>query len=61
MAERAILLELVGRKATVWTTRWILAQCRNDRQYQIEIVFTGDWEATIRELLDGFRPVKAAQ
>ncbi len=60
MAERAILLDLVGRKTTTQTTRWILAQCRNDRQYQIEIFVTGGdenrWSSEIRDLLDGFRP-----
>ena len=62
MAERAILLELVGRKGTAQTTRWILAQCKNDRQYQIEIAFggaAGEWDGAIAELLDGFRPLRA--
>jgi hypothetical protein len=61
MAEQAIHLELVGRKAMSQTTRWILAQCRNDRQYQIEIFVTGGdrdrWGEEIRDLLSGFRPL----
>jgi len=61
MAEQAILLELVGRRTTTETTRWILAQCKNDRQYQIEIYVTGGdenrWSAQIRDLLAGFRPL----
>ncbi len=61
MAERAFQLELVGRRTTTETTRWILAQCKNDRQYQIEIFVTGGdqgrWAAEIRDLLDGFRPL----
>jgi hypothetical protein len=61
MAERAIRLELSGRKAAVQNTLWLLAQCKNDRQYQIEIMWigaAGEWDATIRAVVDGFRPVR---
>lgn len=61
LAERAVMLELTGRKGSVQTTRWYLAQCKNDRQYQMEIYFTGGddaWAETIKEIVDGFRPVK---
>jgi hypothetical protein len=61
LAERAIRLVLVGRARTVHVTRWHLAQCRNDRQYQVEIYVAGDperWSEEIKEILDGFRPVK---
>jgi hypothetical protein len=59
MAERAIRLELSGRKAAAQTTLWLLAQCRNDRQYQVEVMSIGapgEWDATIRAVVDGFRP-----
>lgn len=62
MAKRVIFLELKGRKRTIETTRWYLAQCQNDRQYEIEIyVASGDpdrWAEEIRDLIAGFRPVR---
>jgi hypothetical protein len=61
LAERTIGLELIGRGRTTEITRWYLAQCRNDRQYQVEILVAGDperWSAAIRDLLDGFRPLR---
>lgn len=60
MAEKAIRLELTGRRSTVQVTRWYLAQCRNDRQYQIEVFVTGggdEWAEQVRDVLDGFRPL----
>ncbi|MFI5403008.1 MAG: hypothetical protein ACHQ1G_08740 [Planctomycetota bacterium] len=61
MAEKAIRLDLAGRRKSVETVIWLLAQCKNDRQYQIEILYTGGdesrWAAEIREVLDGFRPL----
>jgi len=61
MAERAIRLELTGRALLVQVTRWYLAECRNDRQYQIEIYVSGAeerWSKEIEELLKGFRPLR---
>lgn len=62
LAERAIRLVLTGRGRTVETTRWFLVECRNERQYQVEIYVAGGapdrWSKEIEEILDGFRPVK---
>jgi hypothetical protein len=61
LAERAIRLVLTGRARTVQVTEWHLAQCKNDRQYQVEIYIAGDaerWSKEKKEILDGFRPVK---
>jgi hypothetical protein len=58
MAEKAIRLELTGRRTAVQVTRWYLAQCRNGRQYQIEIFVAGDgdeWAAQVRDVVEGFR------
>jgi hypothetical protein len=57
LARRALRLELTAKKLTPEVTRWYLADCRNDRQYEIEIITTGQaWEARIAELLAGFQP-----
>jgi hypothetical protein len=62
LAERAIRLVLTGRGRTVETTRWFLVECKNERQYQVEIYVAGGdpdrWAKTIEEILDGFRPMK---
>lgn len=62
LAEKAIVLKLTGQRTTLEITRWYLAQCRNDRQYQIEIYVAGAgedrWSAQIGELVQGFRPLR---
>ena len=42
---------------------WILADCRNERQYQVEIYLSGSngeqvWGRVIEEFLAGFEPYK---
>jgi hypothetical protein len=57
LARKGLRLELIARKLTPETTRWYLADCRNDRRYQIEIITTGQaWEAQVAALLAGFVP-----
>jgi len=62
LVDRAIRLVLTGRGRTLQTTRWFLAECRNERQYQIEIYVAGGdpdrWSKEIKEILDGFRPLR---
>jgi hypothetical protein len=63
LAKKAIRIELVGRSTTTIRRIWILAQCKNDRQYQIEIYLTGAngpqvWDKTIKAFLKGFKPFK---
>jgi hypothetical protein len=57
LARKALRLELTAKKLTPEVTRWFLADCRNDRRYEIEIITTGQaWGAQVAELLAGFRP-----
>ena len=57
LARKALRLELTARKLTPEVTRWYLADCHNDRRYEIEIITTGQaWEAQVAELLARFRP-----
>jgi len=57
LARRGLRLELIALRLTPQVTLWYLADCRNERQYEIEIITTGQaWEAHIAELLAEFRP-----
>jgi len=57
LARKGVRLELTAKKLTPEVTRWYLADCRNARQYEIEIITTGHaWEAHVAELLAEFRP-----
>jgi hypothetical protein len=57
LARKGIRLELIALRLTPQVTRWYLADCRNDRQYEIEVITTGQaWEAHVAELLAEFRP-----
>ena len=63
LAKSAIRLKLVGRRTVPETTIWLLAQCKNDRQYQIEIYATGAagekaWKPQLDDFLKNFKPVK---
>jgi len=63
LAKKAYKLELLGRSTR--TERWIyiLAECKNDRQYQIEIYTMGDsggkqWGKAVEQLIKGILPQK---
>jgi len=63
MAKSAIMMKLVGRRTVPEATYWYLAQCKNDRQYQIQIYITGatgekQWENQIKDFLKNFKPLK---
>jgi hypothetical protein len=63
LAKKAIRMKLVGRRTVPETTYWYLAQCKNDRQYRIEIYVTGatgekQWEKQIQAFLKSFKPQK---
>jgi len=63
LADEAIFMKLVGRRAQPETTYWILAQCKNDRQYQVEIYMTGAtgekiWKKQVDDFLKNFKPYK---
>jgi len=63
MAKKAIKLELLGR-ATVKIHRiWVLLDCTNDRQYQLEIYLSGSqgyetWKKEVEEFIKEFKPRK---
>jgi hypothetical protein len=55
LSKDAIRLKLVGRRTTPEIMMWYFAQCKNDRQYQIEIHFWGgEAEKTFKNQLDEF-------
>lgn len=57
LARRALRLKLTAKRLVPEVTRWFLADCRNERRYEIEIITTGQaWEAAIAELLERFQP-----
>ncbi|MHC4134956.1 MAG: hypothetical protein ACYTDU_00320 [Planctomycetota bacterium] len=63
MAKKAIKMKLVGRRMVPETNIWILAQCKNDRQYRISIYTTGAtgeqiWKAQIEDFLKNLKPLK---
>jgi len=64
LAKDAIKMKLMGRSTVPETTYWYLAQCKNDRQYQLEIYFSGGeiaekaWDPQIKDFLKNFKPLK---
>jgi hypothetical protein len=63
MAKKAIKMKLVGRRTVPETYTWILAQCKNERQYRISIYTTGAtgetiWKAQIEDFLKNLKPLK---
>jgi hypothetical protein len=63
LAKKAIKMRLVGRRTVPETYTWILAQCRNDRQYRMSIYTTGAtgeqiWKAQIEDFLKNIKPLK---
>ena len=59
----AVRMELVGRRMTTEYTFWYIADCKNERQYQIEIYLTGGdaltvWKETVDKFVAGFKPLK---
>jgi len=63
MAKKAIKMRLVGRRSVPETYTWILAQCKNERQYRISIYTTGAtgeqlWKAQIEDFIKNLKPLK---
>jgi hypothetical protein len=55
MAKDAIRMKLMGRRTTPETIYWYLAQCKNGRQYQIEIrLWGGEAEKFFKNQVDEF-------
>ena len=63
LAKKAIRIDLIGRAVTTIRRIYILMDCKNDRQYQLEIMVNGTagltvWGKTIEEFLKNFKPLK---
>ena len=63
MSNASLRLELIGRRFTTEYTYWYIADCKNERQYQIEVYMTGGsavqlWKDTIEKFLKEFKPRK---
>ncbi|MGH7163077.1 MAG: hypothetical protein ACREID_06310 [Planctomycetota bacterium] len=61
LAKDVIKMDLVGRRNTVERESWILADCKNDRQYRIQIYATGpkgfeEFKKEIDQFVDSFHP-----
>ncbi|MCZ6785805.1 MAG: hypothetical protein O7E54_01440 [Planctomycetota bacterium] len=63
MAKKAIRIDLAGRSTRTIHRIYVLMDCKNDRQYQLEIYVSGTqgmqlWGKTIDSFLKNFKPVK---
>jgi len=62
LAKSAITLKLIGRRTVPELTLWYIAQCKNGRQYQIEIMMTGSegektWKNQVDDFMKSFKPL----
>jgi hypothetical protein len=62
LAKDAISMKLIGRRTVPEITLWYIAQCKNDRQYQLEIYMTGAegekiWKNQVEDFMKGFKPL----
>jgi hypothetical protein len=61
LSKNAIRMKLMGRRTVPEVKYWYLAQCKNGRQYQIEIYLTGTegevaWKNQIEDFMKNFKP-----
>jgi hypothetical protein len=61
LSKEGIKMKLTGRRTVPEVKYWYLAQCKNGRQYQIEIYVTGGegeqiWKNQIDEFMKHFKP-----
>jgi len=54
LAKKAIKLVLIGRATTVNKETWYLADCENDRQYQLRIYTARGGDRAFGDALDEF-------
>jgi hypothetical protein len=62
MAKDAIRMKLVGRRTTPEVLLWYFAQCKNGRQYQIEVHFWGGeaeryYKSQLDDFMKSFKPL----
>jgi hypothetical protein len=63
MTKEGLRMKLVGRRAVIDTNIWMFMQCKNERQYQIRIYYSGGtgetvWKKQIEDFLKNFKPLK---
>jgi len=63
LAKKSFSVKLVGRRTTTEVTWWYLAECKNNRQYRIQIYVTGAtgitvWKNPIEDFMKNFEPTK---
>jgi hypothetical protein len=63
MTKEGLRMKLVGRRAVIDTNIWMFMQCKNERQYQIRIYYSGGtgetvWKKQIEDFLKNFKPQK---
>jgi len=61
LAKDAIMIRLIGRRTVPELDLWYIAQCKNGRQYQIEIHMTGSegekaWKSQVDDFMKNFKP-----
>jgi len=61
LAKAAIRMKLTGRRTVPELKYWYIAQCKNDRQYEIEIYITGAegekaWKNQVDDFMKNFKP-----
>lgn len=62
LSKDAITMKLTGRRTVPELTFWYLAQCKNGRQYQIQIYLTGAegekvWKNQVDDFMKSFKPL----
>ncbi len=62
LAKSAIMMKLIGRRTVPEQMLWYIAQCKNGRQYQIEIHMTGSegekvWKNQVDDFMKSFKPL----
>lgn len=62
LAKDAIRMKLIGRRTVPEIKHWYLAQCKNGRQYQLEIYLSGAegekiWKNQIDDFMKHFKPI----
>jgi hypothetical protein len=63
MSDKSMAIKLIGRRAVPEITWWYFADCKNGRQYQLQIYVTGgtgekDWAPQLKDFMEGFKPFK---
>jgi hypothetical protein len=60
LARKTLVLKMTALGKSKIVHRWYFAECRNQRQYQLEIFVSGgrDWSPQVDAFLESFKPLK---